>query len=213
MEVVVSVAPQDGCMEVEEGRDVAEYVKQIIKSGQSVCVYCATSPDFAQLVVTCATHCHLNMLHPTIPWLEPFDFYGRDSCLSNFSAHRVRSARWGVTFPNAEAYFHAFKLGDTPTALELKPYLRDVTPSTIKSVGRRSYLRPDWEEVKYDRMVEILRDKVACNPDVKQFLLALGIRPIFEHTSRDWVWGDGGDSRRGRNLLGKAWAEVRTTLW
>lgn len=144
--------------------------------------------------------------------LAPYDFYGRASPFSNFSAHPVKSRRWGVTFVTSEALFQVFKLGDNPPQAELVRFAGMGGPDTAKAAGRRVKLRHDWEEVKYARMVETLTDKFRCNPEIGAVIAATGIQPIYEHTTNDAIWGDGGAGRTGLNYLGHAWAHVRREL-
>lgn len=82
-----------------------------------------------------------------------------------------------------------------------------------KALGNSCVLRPDWEEVKYDVMMEGLRVKFA-QPYFRDFLLATGHRYIAEDSPTDTIWGirDANGGLGGKNLLGKALMELRTEI-
>ena len=138
--------------------------------------------------------------------LEPFDFYRAPHPFSNFSKHKVFSSKFQKEFPYSEAAFMAYKSPENPEYVEGLTQVN--SPGVAKSMGRKVNLRKDWEQVKYDCMIETLRDKVKSNPPIKADIEETGIKPIYEHTKNDKIWGDNLD-RTGRNLLGKAWNQIR----
>lgn len=75
----------------------------------------------------------------------------------------------------------------------------------------RSEVRPDWESVKCNIMLDILRCKVIQHEYVRRKLLATGERELIEDSWRDNFWG-WGDTRDGKNMLGKLWMLVRQEL-
>ena len=139
-------------------------------------------------------------------YLVPYDFYRAPSPFSNFSKHKVFSSRFNKTFPYSEALFMAFESPKDEDYINKLSLVK--TPNVAKSLGRKVKLRDDWEEVKFDFMVETLREKVKSNPDLKISLEETKLQPIYEHTKNDKIWGDNID-RTGRNLLGKAWNKIR----
>jgi ribA/ribD-fused uncharacterized protein len=120
------------------------------------------------------------------------------------------SSKFQTTFPNSEALFHAYK--DPNNQRYIQSLAESESPRDAKSQGRKCLLRSDWEHVKYTVMIEVLTDKATSNPHVRTALVTTGIQPMYEHTDRDNVWGDGGANRTGLNLLGKAWSTVRLNL-
>lgn len=76
---------------------------------------------------------------------------------------------------------------------------------------RKRTLRRDWESAKVNVMREALLAKFTQHEDLRQLLLSTGDAKIIEHTANDDYWGDGGDGR-GKNMLGRLLAELRTTL-
>ena len=97
-------------------------------------------------------------------------------------------------------------------------------PYQVKMLGRkvRNYNETKWNEVRYDKMVEVLRAKFSQNEDLKQILLQTGDRILVEGSPYDNIWGvkvDWKDDRildeknhKGLNLLGKALMQVRNEL-
>lgn len=71
--------------------------------------------------------------------------------------------------------------------------------------------RADWDEVKFDVMRDILREKCKQHEYVRRKLLATGERKLIEDSWRDDVWG-WGPRCDGQNMLGKLWMEVRRDL-
>jgi len=136
--------------------------------------------------------------------LKPFDFYGTTfGPWSNFSPHKVFSSRFELEFYTSEALFQAYKDDEI---VEKLSQCKD--PKKAKAIGRKCSLRPDWEEIKIECMLETLRDKVSSNPFIVEELKKTGIRPMYERTDNDLQWGSGLD-RSGQNLLGKCWAKIR----
>lgn len=94
----------------------------------------------------------------------------------------------------------------------------------VKMLGRkvRNYNDTKWNEVRYDKMVEVLRAKFSQNEDLKQILLETGDRTLVEGSPYDKIWGvkiDWQDDKildeknyKGLNLLGKALMQVRSEL-
>ena len=137
-------------------------------------------------------------------------------CLSNFSKHSIIVD--GKMYPTTEHYYQSKKFEDPKfqeiirllkTAREAKDVASNHKPYIENGVEvKMPKLRPDWEAVKYGIMKEALRYKVQQNPDVKKTLLDTGEEEIAEDTPYDYIWGLGSDGS-GKNLLGKAWMEIR----
>lgn len=71
--------------------------------------------------------------------------------------------------------------------------------------------RPDWDQVKVGVMRNILKAKVDQHEYVRRKLLETGDRELIENSWRDSFWGWGHD-RKGLNMLGKLWMEIRREL-
>lgn len=128
--------------------------------------------------------------------------------LSNFSPHRIFLK--GKTWPTNEHYFQAQKFAGS----EYEEHIRLLpTPSKAARAGRDRHkpLRPDWEAVKEDVMLDALRAKFTQHPGLRSLLLGTGAAELVEHTANDAYWGDGGDGR-GLNRLGVLLMRVRAEL-
>lgn len=77
--------------------------------------------------------------------------------------------------------------------------------------SRKLPLRRDWESVKDQVMLEVVRAKFTQHEDLKAILLATGDAKLVEHTANDSYWGDGGDGS-GKNRLGQILMQVREEL-
>lgn len=76
-------------------------------------------------------------------------------------------------------------------------------------------LRPDWDDVRLDVMLFVLREKFRQSPRARQALLDTGKAPLVEHSPRDSFWGDCGRGETvgpGQNHLGRLLASVREEL-
>ena len=130
-------------------------------------------------------------------------FKGRYFFLSNFYSAPVTYN--GLTFQNNEAAFQSAKCPYRAEAF------CDLDPSSAKRMGRRVYLRRDWEEVKTGVMYEVCKAKFTQNKDLQDCLLGTGDAELIEgNTWGDRVWGvcDG----VGENRLGKILMQIRSEL-
>lgn len=125
--------------------------------------------------------------------------------LSNFYSQEITYD--GIKYPTNE---HAFQAAKTLDLEERKVISSLPTPGQAKRAGRRVSLRPDWEEVKFDVMKEIVILKF-INPALKEKLLATGDSELIEgNTWNDRCWGV--CNGVGQNNLGRILMEVRELL-
>lgn len=130
--------------------------------------------------------------------------------LSNFSAFQLY---WkGQTFMTSEHAYHCEKFPGRVS------HIRDAirsAPSAHEAlqVARRHEMsvRSDWSLIRVDIMKQILRAKADQHEYVKRKLLETGERELVEDSWRDNFWGWGKD-RKGQNMLGKLWMEIRAEL-
>lgn len=136
---------------------------------------------------------------------EPLKFYG--GMFSNFAASHISlDLGWGMkTYATVE---HAFQAAKATNEIDHDTVRRAPRASLAKKAGRQIRLRPDWEEMKYDVMLECLRAKFAL-PQFKRALLATGDRELREDSPSDYIWGY---RNNGLNLLGKALMQVREEI-
>ena len=137
---------------------------------------------------------------------------GKYGCFSNFTICNVEFD--GATYKNSEAAWQAQKTLD----LNERRNFETMNPSEAKRFGRRVHLREDWEDIKYDLMVDVCMAKFTQNPELKEILISTGDEELIENTTgwHDNIWGNCDCERCknkvGRNLLGKALMEVRSKL-
>lgn len=139
-------------------------------------------------------------------------FRGDYAFLSNFTYSPIH--RDGLEYPTVEHAFQAAKCLDMAGKQSI---LADSSPSAAKRLGRRVQLRPDWESVKVDIMLDILRLKFAPATDFAVQLVATGEAQLIEgNTWHDNYWGScmcaKHRSRPGANVLGKLLTQVRKEL-
>lgn len=133
------------------------------------------------------------------------DFY----VLSNFSAFTLN---WrGERFDTSEAAYH-FEKFPRDQGIRTQILRAPSAHEAFKIAARyKKDRRPDWDSVKVDIMRAILRAKVAQHEYVRRKLLGTGDRELIEDSWRDGYWGWGPD-RKGQNMLGKLWMELRAEL-
>src|SRR5262245_40104469 len=148
---------------------------------------------------------HLESAMETIRFYKVDDEYG---CFSNFSPHPIRMK--GKVWPTSEHYFQAQKFAGTEHEEEIR-LIKSPMIAARMGRDRKRPLRPDWESVKDEIMLEAVRAKFTHSEELRKILLATGDAEIIEHTSNDGYWGDGGDGS-GRNMLGKTLMFVREEL-
>lgn len=142
---------------------------------------------------------------------DVINFYstsGEYGCFSNFSRHSVflKGKRW----PTSEHYFQAMKFEGTEHAEAVR---RCERPAEAANMGRdrKLPLRRDWESVKNQVMLEVVRAKFSQHEELRAVLLGTGDAKLVEHTENDSYWGDGGDGS-GKNRLGQILMRVREEL-
>lgn len=103
---------------------------------------------------------------------------------------------------------------DTVLVPEIQEKIRQIASpmdAALEGRNRQNPLRPDWEDIKDEVMLQALRMKFNQNPEIAKELLATGDAIIIEHTQNDAYWADGGDGC-GKNKLGLFLMQVREEL-
>lgn len=93
----------------------------------------------------------------------------------------------GNRFIDIEAAFQSEKC---KTDEEKKLFI-PLSGSKAKSKGRSVVLKPDWENVKFDVMLEAVREKFTQHPELGEILKSTGKEALVENTTgwHDNVWG------------------------
>jgi ribA/ribD-fused uncharacterized protein len=120
----------------------------------------------------------------------------------------------GREFPTAE---HAYQAGKARKEEVREWILSAPTPGLVAMAAHGLYtwdIVPDWSQMKYDRMRQVLRAKFTQHEDLRQLLLSTGSVRIVE-TGRvanvvNCTWGE--VNGKGRNMLGVLLMELRTEL-
>lgn len=128
--------------------------------------------------------------------------------MSNFAPYPFSDG--GKIWPTSEHYFQAQKFL-VPQIQEIIRQIVSPMDAALEGRNRQNPLRPDWEEVKDEVMLQALRMKFSQNPDIAKELMATGDAIIIEHTRNDAYWADGGDGS-GKNKLGLLLMQVREEL-
>ena len=120
-----------------------------------------------------------------------------------------------MCYPTAEHAFQAMKTNDKKIRDRFccQPVQHDniLLPSEAKLLGRKLNLRDDWEDIKFNVMLEIVYNKFNSSRTLRDSLIATGDMLLVEG---NW-WGDtiwGVSNGKGQNRLGRILMDVRTVL-
>jgi ribA/ribD-fused uncharacterized protein len=158
-----------------------------------------------------------NTMEPTpeptpelIAWFDDFNDIHEFVALSNFyEGEPLFVPIVGFTVPTGEHAFAAMKAFKNGVDGQLERIVNAASPGEAKALGQTCKLRPDWEAVKYDVMMAVLRAKFTLDRVEGEVLLSTGNALLIEGTYwDDRVWGVSLFSDRspltapGRNWLG-----------
>jgi len=141
----------------------------------------------------------------TEPLTYVSEFQGPYRWLSNFWLVPVEMD--GMIYPSVEHAYQAAKTFEQSARLSIQALLK---PGDAKRAGRKVSLRPDWERVKLDVMLSLLRNKF-IERTLRAKLLATGDAMLIEGNN----WGDTfwGQCRGvGENHLGRLLMWVREEI-
>lgn len=139
-------------------------------------------------------------------------FDGEYAFLSNFHPAPLRYG--GLTWPTVEHAFHAHKTTDQKTRQRISSL---PTPAEAKRAGRSLALRPDWDDIRKQVMLDLLIAKFRHQGSLAGRLAATGSRLLVEgNTWHDQFWGSCECDREacrvaGLNYLGRLLMAVRLT--
>ena len=134
-------------------------------------------------------------------------FFEEYRWLSNFWTTPVHFK--GKIFPSVENAYQYEKM-EAPNEELLKVLLK-VPASVAKKLGKQGKMRSDWESIKVDVMMTLLRCKFQ-NPKMCAKLLLTGDTHLAEqNTWNDLYWGTN-SSGKGNNWLGKLLMQIRAEL-
>lgn len=133
-------------------------------------------------------------------------FSGEYRFLSNFFPSPIHWCH--AVWPTVE---HAYQAGKVTTVDEATAILNAPTPGIAKRLGGRAKLRPDWEELKFHLMLELLLLKFAPGTALADRLVwTRGCELVEGNTWGDTYWGV--CRGEGQNNLGRLLMHVRKQL-
>lgn len=118
-----------------------------------------------------------------------------------------------INVPNVEALYQACKFSLYPQIQKM--ILEEKNPMQCKMISRKyqSYVRQDWEMIKYAVMEWCVKVKLLQNWNTFGSLLKeSGTSVIVEYSTKDNVWGampKGEDMLEGENALGRLLMKIR----
>ena len=141
-------------------------------------------------------------------------FYKDDTRLTNYFVCDVVVD--GIKYMSGEAAYHSQKFIDE----DIRKVMSKLTPDESKRCSRvlSRLVRKDWENVKYNLMKKVVKEKFRQNKDCLEELLGTkNLELIEDSTGRhDNIWGYCTCSEcrnlEHQNLLGKILMEVRDEL-
>lgn len=142
-------------------------------------------------------------------WIAKFE--GVYCFLSNFYCANCEFDR--EIYPSSEHAYQAAKTLDRQERLLIQ---KCPSPGSAKRAGRNVTLRKNWDEIKNQIMLEIVRNKFTRHEDLKKDLIATGDAILIEgNTWHDDEWGIcfcDSCNGRGHNMLGTILMQVREEL-
>lgn len=140
-------------------------------------------------------------------------FYKKDDeygFMSNF--YRAEIVMYGEKYATSEHYYQSMKFLRHP---ELEKWVATApTPHLAFKASRAigmELMREDWDEVKLDVMLDVVREKFYQHPELAKQLLETGDAKLIEDSKVDSYWGCGADGT-GKNMLGKILMQIREEL-
>jgi ribA/ribD-fused uncharacterized protein len=116
----------------------------------------------------------------------------------------------GVWWQTVEHYYQAMKFTDAEYIEKIRI---TKTPKEAGNLGRNRNMkiRENWDEIKYEIMVEAVTKKFQTHKKLRAILLATGDSKLAENSPFDYYWGIGVDGS-GLNMLGKILMKIREDL-
>lgn len=139
-------------------------------------------------------------------YFYPPEYYVFD----NFSSFQVQYK--GKMYPTSEHAYQSSKFINTNKELAEKIRNAKSAHEAYKiAQANKDKIEENWDEKKIELMKDILHCKASQHEYVMRKILQSGDRVIIEDSWRDNYWGWGED-RKGKNMLGKLWMEVRKEI-
>ena len=143
---------------------------------------------------------------------EVFAFIGKYRFLSNFCRSPIKYK--GKTYKTAEHLYQALKTKNRKQRAMIR---KCKTPRDAKRKGQNILLRSDFQQVKNNLMLMVVRLKFLQNPMLKIWLKNTKDKKLTEGNRwHDNYWGDCSCSKckkiKGQNQLGKTLMKIRIII-
>jgi hypothetical protein len=143
------------------------------------------------------------------PEIKFYRSSGEFGFLSNLYKRQITFE--GRQFPHAEAAYQFGKAKDPGVAEWIaaapKPHLCAAIGHALLAFD----IKPDWQDIKIERMRQVLYAKFTQHPDLAEELLNTFGATLIEASPTDSFWGIGKNGR-GSNMLGILLMELRRKL-
>lgn len=138
-----------------------------------------------------------------IKFYKPKDTHGH---MSNFYKSKFYyDGRWWKTSE------HAYQAAKTYVPEEVEEICNAPTPKIARDLGQKCKFRSDFNDIRYEKMKDIVLQKYLQNQDIYYKLIETGDELLIEDSPVDYYWGCGADGS-GQNMLGKVLMEIRAQL-
>jgi hypothetical protein len=140
-------------------------------------------------------------------------FEGEYKWLSNFYSSPVEIEAFGNKHI-AKTVEHAYQALKSKNIDDFKEILEAETPGKAKKLGQDIDIRSDWNDIKENIMLELLKQKFNKNPLRQMLLNTKTIKIIEGNTWHDNFWGKCycGKCENGENKLGELLMKIRGSL-
>ena len=129
-------------------------------------------------------------------------FFGDYRYLSNY--HKCPIFYQGRIYSSTEAAYHSAKTHN----VEDKNRLTKMDPKESKAFGRTITLRPDWDDIKLQVMLDVNHYKFHQGTELGKWLHYSNNKHLEEaNWWKDMYWGT--YNGKGENMLGKVLMEIR----
>lgn len=182
------------------------------RASEHECLYCTLCFDSTLTPITASVNLageKEDVCWPCASWEENereiIDDFGKGS------PYRFLSNFYPDTGPTSEHLYQAFKgLGDAENIEGFTAILNADTPGKAKRLGRQIKLRSDWDEVKDEIMLTILRGKFKRRP-LRDWLVDTRRAVLIEGNKHgDTYWGA---TRTGSSRSFPAWRGNHGVVW
>lgn len=141
-------------------------------------------------------------------------YFKNDTKLTNYFLCKIKLDN--LIFSSSEAAYHSEKFLDH----DIKILMTKLSPDESKHVSREltRFIRPDWDDIKYNIMKKVVLEKFKQNTDCLEELLNTNNMELIEDTTgwHDNIWGECScaecKEKEHKNLLGKILMEIRDEL-